>query len=85
MDDMEKDTITPTQTAAITAKCTTFGIDVEKFINKRFYTGQDEKKAFDSIDDVPYATAQAMLKELNSYQGTEQNELSKSIPEEIKV
>lgn len=85
MDDLDKETITPTQAAAITAKCTAFKIDAEKFINKKFYMGNADEKAYDSIDDVPYGIAQAMLKELNSYQGTEQNELSKEIPEEIKL
>jgi len=85
MDELEKDTITATQAAVITSKCSTFGIEVEKFINKMFYTGKSDKKAYDSIDEVPYSIAQAMIGELNNYQGTEQNELSKGIPPEIKI
>ena len=72
----------PAQKMLITARCEGLGIDVEKFINRSYYTGKSKEKTYEDIDGVTREHATAMVKELNRYQST--TEASIDIPEEIK-
>lgn len=56
-------------------------IDVNKFINKQFHTGQTEKPRFENIGQVPRVVAAAMIAELNKYRTM--TDVSKEIPTQI--
>lgn len=84
----EESNITPSQIKLITKMCADLkvgdrAIDVLKFINKKFYTGQMPEPQFKTIEDVPRAVAGAMIAELNKYQTL--TDISKDIPSEILV
>lgn len=75
------DKISALQETFITRRCQDLGIDAEKFINKKFYTGVDKEPTYASIGEVPKAVAVEMVNELNRYQTEEEG--SKSIPVQI--
>lgn len=79
----EDQNITASQVKIITKMCGDLGVDVNKFINKKFYTGQADSPSFVSIESVPRAIAGTMIQELNKYQT--ETDVSKAIPAEIKV
>lgn len=79
----EDQNITPSQVKVITKMCNDLGVDANKFINKKYHTGQTTEPQFESIDKVPRAIAAAMISELNKYQTM--TDTSKEIPQEILV
>lgn len=74
------DKITDNQVGVINRMCARLDIEPQKFINKKYHTGETTEPAFITIKDVDHATAVIMVKELNKYQTD-----TKSIPSEIKV
>lgn len=78
-----EENISNTQKKFIELKCRELGIDVDKFINKKFYLGEADERQFEKIDDVNREVASYMIQEINKYQSN--TEQSSSIPEQIKV
>lgn len=79
----EDQNITPQQVRVITKMCGELQVNVDKFINKKFHTGQTPEPQFESIEKVPRAIAAAMIAELNKYQTM--TDVSKEIPQEILI
>lgn len=79
----EDQNITPSQVRVITKMCNDLKIDVNKFVNKKYHTGQTTEPQFESIEKVPRAIAAAMISELNKYQTM--TDASKEIPKEILI
>jgi hypothetical protein len=70
--------ITSAQINMITKKCESFKIDVEKFIN----SGVNK---YNKFEDVPYETAQRMIKRLNDYQSNTSTTKHIDVPDGLKL
>lgn len=74
---------TPQQVNLINKMCGDLGVNVSKFINKKYHLGQSTEPQFEAIEKVPRSIAAVMIQELNKYQTM--TDVSKDIPKEILV